>query len=630
MKGKLQYFRSIDNQRVFIDNLYNKFKLNSLDEWLNIPRKEFLKSGGSIIATNFYSNDIKKLLVTVYPNYSWDFNKKKKENNSLNNITNQRLFLDKLYKQFKLTSFDDWIQITRNKISQNGGSTLIYYYSNDLYKLFTTLYPNYPWETLFRQFKAEKQKKLNINSVENKQQLFDNLFEKFELKTLQEWETISKYKFNQNGALKILRYYSNDINKVLTSIYPNYPWKKEFIKKEKKKFDIHFQRDFMDLLFQKLKLKSFDDWYKISRAKLIKNQGKRIVTFYLGNKKNLLTTIYPNFPWIFDKSPHATFEYFKRIENQIIFMENLFQKFHLKCLDDFRKIGREKIIKNGGKNLLMIHSFDIIKLLRTIYPNYCWKVDDNLILSNQREKMVLIAKRLKLNQLIDWLNVSRLSFIRKGGKNLLEHYSYDFKNLLTTIYSDYQFNFEENRLRFRPVQKYFQSFEFYTKKLKILQKKYEIKEKKDWYRLNIRTDEINVFKALKLIYPLEKWQKNLFILRAKKTNQRFLFLATRQLYPSQFLLENYRHPQIIVCASLEFDIFIPSLNIALEYQGECHYDDISMSGYSTSILNLMRDQRKEILALENSIHLILVPFWWDQSLPSLLSSILLSQSIVKT
>ena len=51
----------------------------------------------------------------------------------------------------------------------------------------------------------------------------------------------------------------------------------------------------MDEIFQKLKLKSHDDWFNIPRKKIIKNGGGSLLNYqYKGNLFLLLTTIYPD------------------------------------------------------------------------------------------------------------------------------------------------------------------------------------------------------------------------------------------------------------------------------------------------------------------------------------------------
>ena len=68
------------------------------------------------------------------------------------------------------------------------------------------------------------------------------------------------------------------------------------------------------------------------------------------------------------------------------------------------------------------------------------------------------------------------------------------------------------------------------------------------------------------------------------------------------------------------DIFIPALQLAVEYQGEHHYNDIpSVSSFAE--IYKTRDLFKENLSKEHQIQLIYIPYWWDLSPSSLSSSL---------
>jgi hypothetical protein len=103
--------------------------------------------------------------------------------------------------------------------------------------------------------------------------------------------------------------------------------------------------------------------------------------------------------------------------------------------------------------------------------------------------------------------------------------------------------------------------------------------------------------------------------------------CVKLLFPeySKAILYNYKHPDL-QCKdtkySLELDVYIPTLSLALEYQGIQHYTDTALFGPQLSLQQL-KDQQKKQLAVTKGITLIDVPYWWDRSKDSLAATIML-------
>jgi len=75
---------------------------------------------------------------------------------------------------------------------------------------------------------------------------------------------------------------------------------------------------------------------------------------------------------------------------------------------------------------------------------------------------------------------------------------------------------------------------------------------------------------------------------------------------------------------LEFDIFIPELSLSFEYNGEQHYQPVSIFHDSLQ-KRQSRDQFKSKFCEDNGITLIIVPYWWDHSISSLAQTIRLAR-----
>lgn len=110
-----------------------------------------------------------------------------------------------------------------------------------------------------------------------------------------------------------------------------------------------------------------------------------------------------------------------------------------------------------------------------------------------------------------------------------------------------------------------------------------------------------------------------------------LIQIMKELFPAHSILLHYRHPKFMFASKfiMEFDIFIPSLSLAVEYQGEQHFTGRFRSG--TLAAQQTRDKEKkevihdvhkpvQVCAL-HSITLIDVPYWWEGDKPSLAATI---------
>ena len=389
-------------------------------------------------------------------------------------------------------------------------------------------------------------------------------------------------------------------------------------------FNVENQRNFMKDLFVKLNLSSTNDWKNVNKFTIQKNGGGEVVKYYKRDIKLLLRSLYPEHDWNFSNVKEKRVNYWNQIENQKQFMDNLFIKLNLKTLEDWKIITKNQIYKLGGQSIVKHFKYNMKDLLSTIYPDYKWsfknlKVDPKekwQSLEYRKEFMESIFIKMKLQGMDDWLSVSRNQIREKGGSALLRSYSNDLKLIFSSIFPNYPWDFTQLKYDQYHIN------EKIKKKIADLIHKYMIQQKKDWYRIHAHKS-FNLLYYLKKIYPDEKWNKKVFLSRNKKTNQRILYVNTSQIFANDLIYENYYHPSLSDSfnSNLEFDIFIPSRDIALEYQGEQHYEEIpAVFGQWEECKE--RDILKKSLSLQNNVKLIQIPFWWDQSTSSLMKIIL--------
>jgi len=161
---------------------------------------------------------------------------------------------------------------------------------------------------------------------------------------------------------------------------------------------------------------------------------------------------------------------------------------------------------------------------------------------------------------------------------------------------------------------------------------FDVRNKEDWYRLsNKQISEVarrsvrkkSIVKMLRAVFPEEDWSSERFSERIKKARQRFLLVKLREIFKNEEIYENFKHIQIKRKSGsfLELDIFLPQLNLALEYQGEQHFHEISSAGFGALVPQQIWDHEKIKLCLENRIKLIIIPYWWNNQTDSLIATI---------
>jgi len=72
-------------------------------------------------------------------------------------------------------------------------------------------------------------------------------------------------------------------------------------------------------------------------------------------------------------------------------------------------------------------------------------------------------------------------------------------------------------------------------------------------------------------------------------------------------------------STLEFDVFIPELSLAFEYNGKYHYQWIPIFDELSSVQE--RDAFKRSVCQEAGITLIVIPYWWNNDIDSLVHTI---------
>jgi hypothetical protein len=126
-----------------------------------------------------------------------------------------------------------------------------------------------------------------------------------------------------------------------------------------------------------------------------------------------------------------------------------------------------------------------------------------------------------------------------------------------------------------------------------ISKKLGIQDKSDWYRVSVKDTHAltstriidafgGLYEVLRIAYPEHTWEEGKFTARGKKSAQWKMRKRVKEIFPNEEMLEETRNRLPDSLNEFRFDLYLPQLSIAFEYDGEQHFDDISNAGQFSS------------------------------------------------
>ena len=472
----------------------------------------------------------------------------------LENI-NRREFLDELGEKLEISVPYEYCKLQPEIIKQNGGKSLFYYFPT-YYELLTNIYPDFE----FSPFLFNKIPETLVKNRNTHRKLLDEFRKRIFINEPKQWFLISKKQYQLLGIQNLISSYQS-LQDMLKKNYPEVDWTLTYKLNEAKPAGFwdskENQKHFLEQLAKLLDVKN-NDWSNVTVDTIRKYGGRQLLKKY----PTFYDALNELFPAQSEEDHHTRLKllrarvpnnYWQNKENQVRFMDNLRKNLNLKNVQELKNIPISLIHINGGHRLLR-HYSSYHQLLSTIYPNEQWDP-------------------------LDFAHISRNYW-----------------------------NNSENIVKF----------------LNSMKKKYKITKKEDWYRISllqirgengaglIRTFG-SLYSILRIAYPDEKWDSNLFIKRDKKSKQRWLFLQTQELFPDEEIIEEFSFQYNT--RALQLDVFVGKYNLGIEYQGEHHYQDIPTFGGVE--MYITRDKEKLEICKECKINLVVVPYWWDTEKESL-------------
>lgn len=287
----------------------------------------------------------------------------------------------------------------------------------------------------------------------------------------------------------------------------------------------------------------------------------------------------------------------------------------------------------GGGLLLNHYQGSIAKALASLYPEHNWKPwkftqvpaghwDDT---ANQRDFFASVGSELGVKELDDWYNVTATQLHARGGSGLMQRHRNSISTALSVVYPSHEWrlwNFSQLPKGFWDDDKCVHKY------LGWLMDAVGVAHPRD-----LNTRHMMVIKKRGLITKKHAWQLSKRVMSTWPDHSLHGHVSKKQKHLQTMLQEmgvvnmmiNYKHPRLFFSHSgknLELDVFLPSTNIAFEFQGKQHYTGETNGTSFVGFEQQHRDDEKQRLCHDAGIRLVRVPYWWDGTKDSLATTLI--------
>ena len=624
------YWENKENVKKFLEKIKTKYNIKSPEDWNSLSTNQIKSNGGNGLL-KYYS--VYELKAIACPEGTELFDNPYKSSGYWEIDENIRNFLIEIKQKYNLQSPDDWNSITHNQIKSNGGATLLHKHSMFDLKCLAcpegkmifnnTIKPSGYWKNKenILQFLMEIKKKFNINTPED-------------------WNSITRNQIQSSGGGTLLRKYTMyDLKCMICpegkSIF-EYPNKSKPSKYWDNEENI---QNFLSEIQQKYNLNSPKDWNSITSKQIRINGGIELTKKY--SMYEIKCMACPEGKEFFD-APYKPAGYWENKGNVLKFLSELSQKYNLKTPEDYNSITYKYI----PQTLLKKYSIFELKCMacpegKSVFDkqpksSLYWENENNIL-----EFLSTVKQKYNLQSPEDWNSVTRKQIQSIGGNGLFKNYSLFALKCLACPEGKDVFDNQPKSSEFWQDES--NRDQFFEK----LRHKYNLKNPNDWKRLS-KSQIISqggnwLFKRNKNLSNIQiKFESSdnknipeylplnelISETLGKRSSQRYLFLQVQKLFPREEIVEDYFHSEIsrISGCNVQFDIFMIQRNIAIEYHGRHHYEDIPQA-FSNLETYKNRDIEKEKLCKKHGIQLIVIPYWWDNNLDSLKETLKLKMAM---
>lgn len=312
--------RIISEARLFMESFAKTNKITNLTDWYKITTKDLQEAkGGSSVLRSFKYSPI-RILQNVFPEHFWDpLEFKKSPQRSLSYTENRRRLMDQIGAKLSVKTLDDWYKISREKVEENGGLSLLLKFKNSLHKTLQSIYPEHsfrPWlfQTAPHGFwtsRANRRQFLEVSKIELKVSAMEDWYglQHSALKALggtislrgsarsKATNDASSFFYSLGGGL--LGHFKGKVSSAIMDAFPEHEWEPWRFSRSPAGFWRSQQNraKYFDWLSNKLSLTAKDQWYRVSVAAVRAHDGAGILQRYSDSLEIALKEAYPDHKW---------------------------------------------------------------------------------------------------------------------------------------------------------------------------------------------------------------------------------------------------------------------------------------------------------------------------------------------
>lgn len=530
---------------------------------------------------------------------------------------------------------DDWKKVTHSSIAAMGGRGLLNRFGGSVLRLLQDTFPEKKMEH------AQCRKSYphsHWDSQEARRAFLDRVAAEHRVEQETDWKRVTVKHVLDMGGSGLLERFSGSLFAALADAYPERGYQASRCRAKLPQGywqEEENRKDFMDALARQHGVKTAADWRRVGIQEVQAAGGAGLLSRYNNNVSRLLHDVYPDLQGaqqtreIRDKVPKG---YWLQRANRRLFLEDVARHMGIQSPEDWGKVSSKDIVRFGGASLLRRFSsplaaaidsfsemdFSGVRPKRT--PRVTWESR-----AQRRAFMDRVAERYNVKSQEDWQRVRAEDIRSLGGTGLLSRFPSMFALLRDTYGAesgteDEHQSWDPLLCRSRVPRNYWAQEENIRDFLERAKEKLQIKEKEDWYRISYKQlsslgggtlfTRGRFVDALRAAYPEEEWDERALQNSAKKSSQRQLHLVAKQFFPSHRIVEDHKHELLPSQGkSLELDLYLPDIELAIEYNGKHHYEELPFFGPLE--VYQRRDAEKRRMCKDIGIRVLTIPYWWD-------------------